>query len=68
MDVHDPEFRINFYCCISLAFTFQLTKEEWELMLSQIVMAYPSKRPKTALPWAFTEQGLAMLSGVLNSD
>lgn len=25
-------------------------------------------RPKTALPYAFTEQGVAMLSGILNSD
>lgn len=31
-------------------------------------MTYPSKRPKTALPFAFTEQGVAMLSGILNSD
>jgi len=49
-------------------FMFQLTKKEWETMLSQIVMTYPTKRPKTAIPYAFTEQGLAMLSGVLNSD
>ena len=49
-------------------FMFQLTKEEWETMLSQIVMTYPEKRPKTAIPYAFTEQGLAMLSGILNSD
>lgn len=47
-------------------FMFQLTEKEWEMMSSQIVMTY--KRPKTALPLAFTEQGLAMLSGVLNSD
>jgi hypothetical protein len=37
-------------------------------MSSQNVMTYPIKRPQTALPLAFTEQGLAMLSGVLNSD
>ena len=49
-------------------FMFQLTKEEWETMSSQIVMTYPEKRPKTAIPYAFTEQGLAMLSGILNSD
>jgi ORF6N domain-containing protein len=35
---------------------------------SQTVTAYPQKRPRTALPYAFTEQGVAMLSGVLNSD
>ena len=49
-------------------FMFQLTKNEWENMLSQNVMTYPVKRPKTALPYAFTEQGLAMLSGILKSD
>lgn len=49
-------------------FMFQLRKTEWESMSSQFVMTYPTKRPKTALPFAFTEQGLAMLSGVLNSD
>jgi ORF6N domain len=49
-------------------FMFQLTKEEWEMMSSQFVMTYPEKRPKTAIPYAFTEQGLAMLSGILNSD
>ena len=35
-------------------------------MSSQIVMT--SKRPSSAIPYAFTEQGVAMLSGVLNSD
>ena len=30
-------------------------------MMSQIVMT--SNRPKSALPYAFTEQGVAMLSG-----
>ena len=37
-------------------------------MSSQIVMTYANKRPNTALPYAFTEQGVAMLSGILNSD
>jgi hypothetical protein len=60
-------------------FMFQLTKTEFEslrfksendivIMSSQIVMTYPSKRPNSALPYAFTEQGVAMLSGVLRSD
>jgi hypothetical protein len=31
-------------------------------------MRSPSKRPKTALPFAFSEQGIAMLSGILNSE
>jgi hypothetical protein len=30
-------------------------------------MTYPGKRPASALPYAFTEQGVAMLSGVINS-
>ena len=36
-------------------------------MLSQSVMTYPAKRPKVALPLAFTELGVAMLSSVLHS-
>ena len=36
-------------------------------MSSQIVMT-SSRRPASALPYAFTEQGVAMLSGILNSD
>jgi hypothetical protein len=50
-------------------FMFQLTKEEWQTMLSQIVMTSEQiKRNITITPYAFTEQGLAMLSGILNSD
>ncbi len=47
-------------------FMFKLTKPEWT-MLSQIVMTYPTKRPKTALPHAFTEHGVTMLANVLKS-
>ena len=47
-------------------FMFQLTKDELDSMSSQFVMT--SKRPLSALPFAFTEQGVAMLSGVLRSD
>ena len=36
-------------------------------MSSQIVMTFPSKRPKTALPLAFTEHGVVMLANVLKS-
>jgi hypothetical protein len=58
-------------------FMFQLTENEYELlknnltnasMSSHFVMTYSAKRPKSALPYAFTEQGVAMLSGILNSD
>ena len=58
-------------------FMFQLTQSEYEkikiellnnqLMSSQVVMTYSNKRPNSALPYAFTEQGVAMLSGVLRS-
>ena len=49
-------------------FMFQLTKQEFTNMLSQFVMTSPIKRPKSSIPYAFTEQGVAMLSGLLNSD
>jgi len=49
-------------------FMFQLTVEEWDGMRSQFVTASKTKRNATATPYAFTEQGLAMLSGILNSD
>ncbi len=62
-------------------FMFQLTSKEWKViqveltntavqrktMRSQIVTAYQNKRNISSRPFAFTEQGLAMLSGVLNS-
>ena len=47
-------------------FMFQLTKEEWNSLRLQIET---SKRGgRRYLPYAFTEQGVAMLSGLLNSD
>jgi hypothetical protein len=50
-------------------FMFQLTKYEWEILMSQFVISKTEKRGGTQkLPYAFTEQGLAMLSGILNSD
>ncbi|MDR1022153.1 MAG: ORF6N domain-containing protein [Prevotellaceae bacterium] len=49
-------------------FVFQLTKSEWENMSSQFVMTLRSKRPKTAIPLAFTEHGVVMLSSILRSD
>lgn len=47
-------------------FMFQLTSDEWALLKSQFVISSWGGTRK--LPFAFTEQGLAMLSGVLNSD
>jgi len=37
-------------------------------MRSQNVTTLPNKRNISATPYAFTEQGLAMLSGILNSE
>ena len=65
-----------------LDFMFRLTIDEWESMRSLIatasgndknmrsqnVTASQKKRNVSATPYAFTEQGLAMLSGILNSD
>jgi len=59
-------------------FMFQLTKEETEVWFSQIAISNKSSRSQFAtlkkgqnvkyLPYVFTEQGVAMLSSVLNSD
>jgi hypothetical protein len=49
-------------------FMFRLTAEEWQRMSSQFVMTSPGKRPRHALPYAFTEHGVTMLASVLNSD
>ncbi len=48
-------------------FLFRITFEEWMNMRSQIVTALPIKRNISAMAYAFTEQGVAMLSGILNS-
>ncbi len=47
-------------------FMFQLNDEEWSILKSQIETSSWGGRRK--LPYAFTEQGVAMLSGILNSD
>lgn len=49
-------------------FMFQLSKEEFDNWRSQIVMSNPSaKMSLRRSPYAFTEQGVAMLSSVLKS-
>ncbi len=48
-------------------FMLKLTKEESDSLRSQIVTLKRGQHSKY-LPHAFTEQGVAMLSGVLNSD
>ena len=47
-------------------FMFQLTNEEFKILRSQIVTS--SWGGARYQPYAFTEQGIAMLSGLLNSD
>lgn len=63
-------------------FMFRLTIAEWNgmrsqfvtasqenmILGSQIVTAYQNRRNINIMPYAFTEQGVAMLSGILNSD
>lgn len=48
-------------------FMFQLTNEEFEIWKSQIVMSDDDKIGLRRPPYAFTEQGIAMLSAVLRS-
>lgn len=49
-------------------FLFQLTRDEWERLKFQSGMSKPQGRGgRRTLPYAFTEQGVAMLSSVLKS-
>ena len=47
---------------------FQITPEELESNWSQFVNSSRKHRGKVYLPYAFTEQGVAMLSSVLRSE
>jgi ORF6N domain len=49
-------------------FMFQITQEELESNWSQFVTSSRKHRGKVYLPYAFTEQGVAMLSSVLRSE
>jgi len=49
-------------------FMFQLTKEELEDWKSQFATSNSEKMGLRKLPFAFTEQGVSMLSAVLKSD
>ena len=49
-------------------FMFELTKEEFENWRSQFVTSNGDKMGLRYKPMAFTEQGVAMLSSVLNSN
>jgi len=48
-------------------FRFQLTREEYVSLRSQIVTSN-GKGGRRYMPYVFTEQGIAMLSAVLRSD
>ena len=49
-------------------FMFQLTEQEYKNLISQSVTSSFQWGGRRKLPFAFTEQGVAMLSGVLKSD
>ena len=49
-------------------FMFQMTQQEMQNWISQFVISKDLKMSLRKPPLAFTEQGVAMLSSVLNSD
>lgn len=48
-------------------FMFQLTNQEFSVLRSQIATAKSGRGGRRTLPYAFSEQGVAMLSSVLHS-
>ena len=48
-------------------FMFQLTAEEYQFLISQNAISNKCRGGRRKLPYVFTEQGIAMLSAVLNS-
>ena len=49
-------------------FMFQLTKEEWQQVITICDNLPKSVKFSPATPFVFTEQGVAMLSSILNSE
>lgn len=49
-------------------FMFQLTASEWTGLRSQVVTSKSRRGGRRHAPYAFTEQGVAMLSSALKSD
>jgi hypothetical protein len=47
---------------------FRLTIKEADALRSQFAISNTPRGGRRYLPYAFTEQGVAMLSGVLNSE
>src|SRR5713226_3580857 len=48
-------------------FAFQLTRQEFAHLISQIAISKPGRGGRRKLPWVFTEHGAIMLASVLNS-
>jgi len=49
-------------------FMFELSNNEYQVLRSQIATSKTGRGGRRYLPYAFTEQGVAMLSSVLRSD
>ena len=49
-------------------YMFRLTNEEWDFLVSQFAISKKGRGGRRFLPSVFTEQGVAMLSSVLNSE
>jgi hypothetical protein len=49
-------------------FAFQLSGEELETLISQIVISSKNYGGRRKLPWVFTEHGAIMLASILNSE
>jgi len=49
-------------------FMFQLSENEWKTLLSQFAIAKNNRGGRRSAPYVFTEQGVSMLSTVLNSE
>ena len=49
-------------------FMFQLSKEEWENLIFQNGISSKQHGGRRSMPYVFSEQGVAMLAAVLNSQ
>jgi hypothetical protein len=49
-------------------FLFQLSKDEFDALKSQIAMSKKGRGGRRTLPYAFTEHGAVMAANILNSD
>ena len=49
-------------------YMFRLTNEEWDFLVSQFAISKKGRGGRRFLPYVFTDQGVAMLSSVLNSE